>query len=103
MQRIYAMDWSQIYQNLNQKGYVCVPSLLSKQECEHLRGRYQDNGIINMERYRFGKGEYKYFNYPLPLTLQALREALYKQLAPIANEWMQKLNVRSDILTTTTN
>jgi hypothetical protein len=49
--------------------------------------------VINMQRYRFGKGEYKYFSYPLPPSIQKLRESFYKPLVPIANSWMQQLNV----------
>ena len=46
-----------------------------------------------MERYRFGKGVYKYFNYPLPGLLQAIRENVYTYLAPVANEWMKLLGI----------
>jgi uncharacterized protein len=63
----------------------------------HLSGLYGDQYLyrntINMERYRFGKGEYKYFNYPLPLTIQSLRELLYSPLSRLANEWMDKLGL----------
>jgi hypothetical protein len=48
-----------------------------------------------MERYRFGKGEYKYFDYPLPFTIHALREILYRCLVPVANQWMKSLSLNS--------
>jgi hypothetical protein len=48
---------------------------------------------INMERYRFGLGEYKYFQYPLPAIIQQLRENVYPKLAPVANSWMRALNI----------
>ena len=91
------MDWNSIYQSLNEKGYASIKGVLSKEECEHLSGMYSDNhlyrNVINMQRYRFGKGEYKYFNYPLPPALQFLREELYQPLSTLANEWMQKLSL----------
>ena len=72
-----------------------MENVLSEAECKHLAGLYDDNylyrSIINMQRYRFGQGEYKYFNYPLPPTIQSLREILYSPLAAIANQWMEKL------------
>ena len=46
-----------------------------------------------MQRYRFGKGEYKYFNYPLPALIESLRKKFYEQLAPLANQWMQQLSI----------
>lgn len=89
------MNWNTISANLNEKGYALIPDVLSPPECCHLSGLYDDQALyrstINMQRYRFGKGEYKYFNYPLPPTIQALREILYSPLAEIANDWMQKL------------
>lgn len=90
------MDWHAITNSLNTKGYAVIPNVLSANECLHLSGLYDDHYLyrntINMKRYRFGEGEYKYFSYPLPPTIQALREILYSPLAMIANEWMRKLS-----------
>jgi len=92
------MDWSTIYNALNEKGFYMLRDVLSAAECQHLSGMYEDNYLyrstINMQRYRFGKGEYKYFNYPLPPTIQSLREILYSPLASLANEWMDKLGTK---------
>lgn len=89
------MNWSTIYTALNKKGYSILPHVLSTAECRHLSGLYEDHylyrSIINMQRYRFGKGEYKYFNYPLPPTIQSLREIFYTPLSVLANAWMEKL------------
>lgn len=59
-------------------------------ETERFRSR------IDMARYRFGRGEYQYFAYPLPESVQRLRESLYIQLAPVANEWMSALKLPED-------
>jgi len=89
------MNWHAVTENLNIKGYAVIENVLSAMECKHLSGLYEDQYLyrstINMERYRFGKGEYKYFRYPLPPTIQSLREIIYSPLALIANDWMQKL------------
>jgi hypothetical protein len=98
MKKTESMDWNPIYHSLNEKGYAFIKGILSKEECEHLSGMYSDShlyrNVINMQRYRFGKGEYKYFNYPLPPVLQVLREELYQPLSILANEWMQKLSLQ---------
>lgn len=98
MKDLHPMEWNTISAKLNDKGYAEIPAVLSSAECKHLAGLYEDQHLyrttINMQRYRFGKGEYKYFNYPLPLTIQSLREVLYTPLAAIANEWMQKLGTQ---------
>ncbi|MBL0742501.1 2OG-Fe(II) oxygenase [Chryseolinea lacunae] len=100
MQDISAMNWDSIYTALNEKGYALLPGVLSANECRHLSGLYPDDPLyrstINMQRYRFGKGEYRYFNYPLPPTIQVLREMLYAPLAKLANTWMQKLGTGVD-------
>lgn len=89
------MDWHSVTENLNKKGFAIIENVLSEAECKHLSGLYHDNylyrNIVNMQRYRFGKGEYKYFNYPLPPTIQSLREIFYAPLSTIANDWMVKL------------
>ena len=97
MKDITHMDWKAIVDSLNSKGYAIIPDVLSTDECQHLSGLYEDHflfrSVINMSRYRFGEGEYKYFNYPLPPTIQSLREILYSPLAAVANEWMRKLEI----------
>ncbi len=91
------MNWNTIYTSLNEKGFAHVPNLLSLEECRTLKNFYGDSGLyrstINMQRYRFGKGEYKYFNYPLPALIQKRREELYEPLAILANQWMQQLSI----------
>ena len=94
MNNIATLDWDVIYQSLNDKGYAHIPNLISKEECEQLSGLYSESNlyrsVINMQRYRFGKGEYKYFNYPLPLVIQQMREQFYRPLSKIANAWMKQ-------------
>ena len=96
------MNWNTITNSLNSKGYAVLENVLSGAECKHLAGLYDDDylyrSIINMQRYRFGQGEYKYFNYPLPPTIQSLREILYSPLATIANQWMRNIEIRLNFL-----
>jgi len=93
------MDWGSHKKDLDEKGYTVVKNVLSQAECNHLQSFYADDGlfrsVINMQRYRFGKGEYKYLRYPLPPVVQSLRELFYRPLAGIANQWMEKLNLKS--------
>jgi hypothetical protein len=91
------ISWSSIYQSLNEKGYAIIPSFLSVEECHYFVDHYANGNlyrsIINMQRYRFGKGEYKYFSYPLPERIQTMREGLYRPLAMLANDWMSSLAI----------
>jgi len=91
------IPWNDINASLNETGYAIIPSVLSIEKCNELRSSYSKNdlyrSVINMQRYRFGKGEYKYFNYPLPSPIQTLRESFYPPLAALANEWMKKLSI----------
>jgi hypothetical protein len=90
-------DWISIADQLNESGFAHVPSILNGRLCDHLVEEYSKASLyrktVVMERYRFGKGEYKYFNYPLPEPVQTLRECLYPFLAPIANRWMDILRI----------
>lgn len=95
MKNAHDTNWNTVTENLDTKGFALIENVLSTAECNHLSGLYEDNELyrntVNMQRYRFGKGEYKYFNYPLPPAIQSLREILYTPLSSIANEWMRKL------------
>lgn len=97
IKRIKALNWEQATTDLNQKGYALLPGFLPENECKKLIEQYDQPELyrktITMERYRFGQGEYKYFNYPLPDLLQVIRETTYPMLAAVANQWMQALGL----------
>jgi len=84
-------DWPNVAQHLDAHGWALLPKLLPAGECAALAGLYEDAGRFRshvvMARHGFGRGEYKYFKYPLPDTIAVLRTALYPKLAPIANRW----------------
>jgi hypothetical protein len=96
-QRIEQLDWDKISGQLKDHGYALVNNVLAWAECDELIQQYDNKELyrktINMERYRFGLGEYKYFNYPLPGIIQQLRESVYPYLAPVANNWIKILNI----------
>jgi hypothetical protein len=96
MTDLQTLDWEGATVSLNEQGYALLPGVLDAEECRRLIDSYHDGSLyrktITMERYRFGKGEYKYFTYPLPPLIQSIREAVYPQLAPVANSWMKALN-----------
>jgi uncharacterized protein len=93
--RVESLDWDGIGASLDGQGFVRIPSIMSAEECRLLAGLYSDDSRfrsrIEMERFRFGVGEYKYFAAPLPPIVQTLREQLYERLAPIANRWLGRL------------
>jgi uncharacterized protein len=90
-------DWAKIAESLNTKGYACLREVLTHKECGELRASYDENFLyrstVDMQRYRFGRGEYKYFKYPLPAIIQKLRQFFYFHLSQIANQWMEFLNI----------
>jgi len=90
--RINNLDWESIQNELDDKGFAKLPQILTKQECELFMSLYLDEKsyrtTINMKRYRFGSGEYKYLSYPLPKIIQDLRESIYQELAKTANRWL---------------
>ena len=93
--RVDKLDWKAIEASLWQRGYVKTDPLLTVEECEALVALYGDDKLfrsrIDMKRFRFGQGEYKYFTYPLPPPVQSLREAMYPRLAVVANGWAKAL------------
>ncbi|MFJ2279705.1 2OG-Fe(II) oxygenase [Pseudomonas sp. NPDC087803] len=95
--RLDALDWASLEQHLDQYGYAIVRSLLSAQTCERLSALYPQTepfrSQVVMARHGFGRGEYKYFSYPLPTTIERLRTALYPRLVPLANRWYERMNV----------
>lgn len=95
--RLDALDWASLEQHLDQYGYAIVRSLLSAQTCERLSALYPQTepfrSQVIMARHGFGRGEYKYFSYPLPTTIERLRTALYPRLVPLANRWYERMNL----------
>jgi hypothetical protein len=93
--RVDAGDWHAITNEINDFGGALLPRLLTKTEAERIRRLYPDDHLfrstIDMRRYRFGEGEYRYFHQPYPEPIQALKEALYPRLLPIARDWWTKL------------
>ena len=96
-QRVSAIDWEQVSKDLDAEGHAVINNVLSADECREIADLYQTDGLFRsrvvMERHRFGRGEYKYFNYPLPDLVERLRTLVYPQLAPIANRWNQLLGL----------
>ena len=94
-ERLGQLDWKAIEAALWQRGYAKTDPLLTAQECDALIALYTKDRLfrsrIDMKRFRFGEGEYKYFAYPLPSLVQVLRETIYPRLAVIANAWAKAL------------
>jgi uncharacterized protein len=97
---IAALDWTRIEADLNQRGYATTGRLLSPEQCRELSGDYDRDDVyrskVVMARHGFGRGEYKYYRYPLPDVIAELRQTLYPRLAGIANAWEESLGRKSD-------
>jgi len=95
--RLKALDWQRVSHELDAAGNALLQRLLSADECEALAALYKDDELFRsrvvMARHGFGRGEYKYFKYPLPEIIAELRTALYPRLAPIANRWNAAMNI----------
>jgi len=85
------MDWTRVSDDLDSYGCAVTSALLSPADCEALASSYSNDALFRshvvMARHGFGRGEYKYFDYPLPELVAAQRTALYPRLAEIANRW----------------
>ena len=97
-ERIAHLAWKAFEARLTRDGHAILPQLLSATQCRELvelfpqEDRFRSR--IVMERYAFGRGVYKYFQYPLPDLVGRLREALYPHLAPIANRWHTAMRIK---------
>jgi uncharacterized protein len=95
--RVDAIDWAQASRDLDAQGCAALKGLLSASECRAMAETYPDNNHFRsqviMGRHGFGRGEYKYFSYPLPDLIAELRPALYAQLVGIANRWNEAMGI----------
>ena len=95
--RVEAIDWAQASRELDAHGCAVLKGLLSPEECRGLAALYPDDthfrSRIVMGRHGFGRGEYKYFSYPLPGPIAELRPALYAQLHGVANRWNEAMGI----------
>ena len=96
-ERVQALDWDRVGDELTTQGSAMLEKLLSPEECRKIASLYPDEGRfrsrIVMSRHGFGSGEYKYFAYPLPDLVEGFRTALYPRLAPIANHWNELMGI----------
>jgi uncharacterized protein len=96
-QRVSKYDWKALSEELNSHGCAVMEKFLSPEESRQVAGLYQQEGRfrshIHMARHGFGKGEYRYFKYPLPDLIGGLRTALYPHLAGIANDWNERMAI----------
>ncbi len=94
-ERLAAADWPGLAASLDREGYAVLSALLAAEQCQALAAAYDRDehfrSRVVMERHGFGRGEYKYFAYPLPEAVAGLRTALYPPLAAIANRWSEAL------------
>lgn len=92
------IDSGELTARLDERGYAVVPGLLDSATCAELAGAYDDGPLfrstIVMQRHGYGRGEYRYFRYPLPPLVQTLRETLYAALVPAANAWAEQLGLK---------
>jgi hypothetical protein len=97
--RVVGADWPSLLAALDERGYAVLPGVLDPAECRDLAALYDEDAAFRsrvvMARHNFGRGEYKYLRYPLPPLVAALREALYPQLAPLANRWHERLGLEA--------
>jgi hypothetical protein len=99
-ERTNKISWDTVSQELDTRGYALVKDFLSEEECDELVGLYDGpadrfRSTINMSRYSFGSGQYKYFSYPLPRIVNDIRECMYPYLAQVANHWAAALGTET--------
>ncbi|MDR6431678.1 2OG-Fe(II) oxygenase [Brucella pseudogrignonensis] len=94
-EKLASYDWQKIADELDQFGAATLEQFFSKEQCSEISGFYNNSdafrSTISMARHGFGRGEYKYFAYPLPKIIGESRKELYGRLSPIANRWSERL------------
>nr|WP_328700420.1 2OG-Fe(II) oxygenase [Caenimonas soli] len=95
VERIEAVDWNAVSHTVNEEGWAIVEGILTPAEADSIAMLFEEKerfrNTVVMERHGFGKGQYKYFDYPLPPLVEELRRAFYPYVADIANGWMERL------------
>jgi hypothetical protein len=93
-----ALDWAALGAELDSRGFALTPPLLDAGQCRDLIGAFDDpdpwRSTVDMARHGYGRGVYRYFRYPLPPLVAALRAEMYPAVAAIANRWAAQLNTR---------
>lgn len=96
-ERVKALDWGGVSQELGAQGNAVINELLSPDECRATAALYPEDGLFRsrvvMAQHGFGRGEYKYFNYPLPALIASLRTEVYPPLLPVANRWNEAMGI----------
>jgi hypothetical protein len=96
-QRISRIDWHRIVEDLDARGFAVIGELLTARDCRTIASFYPDDANFRsrvvMARHGFGRGEYKYFSYPLPSLIEDLRTELYPWLANVANRWNEAMRI----------
>ena len=99
LERLEGLDWPSIVVNLDERGCALLPRILNPAECRALADLYSQEenfrSRVVMGRHGFGRGEYKYFSYPLPGLIYELRTALYRRLSPVANRWNLAMGIEA--------
>src|SRR5256885_7976234 len=99
MRAFSMIDWVRVSSELDSHGSAVIARLISASECDALAAFYtvdsRFRSRVIMANHGFGRGEYKYFSYPLPEPIAGLRSALYPQLAVVANRWNRALGMRA--------
>jgi hypothetical protein len=98
---ITSVDWTGVSEQLDQEGVAVLPSILTESACRELDAHYEDPSVafrstIDMGRFGFGQGQYRYFDHPLPELVRSLREQFYSPLSRIANDWSARLGEAAD-------
>lgn len=97
MKQFLKTNSATLYQQINEKGYGMIRSVLSPTDCQKLKDSYNQTELFRktvvMERHSYGRGQYRYYQHPLPNSIQQLRSDIYELLAPLANQWAKTLKL----------